>query len=116
MPRHTLRGRTIRQIGFGANDGMVTMLALIAGLSGAAVEGRIVILAGLAEMIAGALSMSVGEYLSTKAQVNYYREQMKREKEEIQTFLETQELFTFSHHSLLKNSPLQLFHKMIDRL
>jgi len=37
-------------------------------------------------------------------------------KNELHKFIETQELFTFSHNSLIKKSPTQLFHKMIDRL
>lgn len=37
-------------------------------------------------------------------------------KQELHSFIETQELFTFSHNSLIKNSPIQLFHKVIDDL
>ncbi|MBW2974133.1 Lrp/AsnC family transcriptional regulator [Candidatus Woesearchaeota archaeon] len=39
-----------------------------------------------------------------------------RLKEELHKFIETQELFTFSHNSLIKNSPIQLFHKVVDHL
>ena len=37
-------------------------------------------------------------------------------KNELHNFIETQDLFTFSHHSLIKNSPAQLFHKVINGL
>jgi len=37
-------------------------------------------------------------------------------KKELHRFLEIQDLFTFSHNSLIKNNPMQLFHKIIDRL
>jgi len=37
-------------------------------------------------------------------------------KQELHNFIETQELFSFSHNSLIKNSPAQLFHKVIDNL
>lgn len=37
-------------------------------------------------------------------------------KQELHSFIETQELFVFSHNSLLKSSPVQLFHKVIDNL
>ena len=37
-------------------------------------------------------------------------------KQELHRFIETQDLFTFSHNSLIKNSPIQLFHKVIDNL
>ncbi len=37
-------------------------------------------------------------------------------KQKLHGFIETQELFTFSHNSLVKNNPLQLFHKVIDGL
>lgn len=37
-------------------------------------------------------------------------------KQELHNFIETQDLFTFSHNSLIKNSPIQLFHKVINNL
>lgn len=85
MHAHTLRARIIRQIVFGANDGIVTTLGIVSGLSGAAVENRMVLLAGLAATFAGALSMAVGEYLSTKSQVSYYERVFKSEAGEIET-------------------------------
>ena len=76
-------GGIIREIVFGANDGMVSTLALVAGLTGAALSNWIIILAALTEILTGAISMSVGTYISTKSQREYYSKELNREKFEI---------------------------------
>jgi VIT1/CCC1 family predicted Fe2+/Mn2+ transporter len=53
---------------FGANDGLVSNLALILGVSGAGVGGPTVLLTGVAGLLAGALSMAAGEYVSVRSQ------------------------------------------------
>ena len=66
------RGKYIRSLIFGFNDGTVSNLALVAGLSGAMLGNKIVILGGLADMIAGAISMGLGNYIATKSQMEFY--------------------------------------------
>ena len=83
MHAHTLRARIIRQIVFGANDGSVTTLGIVSGLAGASLGNNMVLLVGLAATFAGALSMAVGEYLSTKSQISYYQGTFAREEKEI---------------------------------
>lgn len=78
-------GKYIRSLIFGFNDGTVSNLALVAGLSGAMLGNKVVILGGLADMIAGAISMGLGNYIATKSQVEFYRHEYQREKEEIKT-------------------------------
>ena len=56
----------------GVNDGLVTTLALVLGLAGAAADPSAVRLAGVASLIAGALSMAAGEWVSVRAQVELY--------------------------------------------
>ena len=53
---------------FGANDGLVSNLALILGVSGAGVGAPTVLLTGVAGLLAGALSMAAGEYVSVRSQ------------------------------------------------
>ncbi|HEX8959353.1 MAG TPA: VIT1/CCC1 transporter family protein [Solirubrobacterales bacterium] len=59
---------TLRPIVFGANDGLVSNLALVMGVAGAAPEPGIIVLAGIAGLLAGAFSMGVGEYISVQSQ------------------------------------------------
>lgn len=59
---------TFRAAVFGANDGLVSNLALVLGVSGGGVAGSTVLLTGLAGLLAGALSMGAGEYISVRSQ------------------------------------------------
>ena len=53
---------------FGANDGLVSNFSLVAGMAGAATSSPVILLAGLAGLLAGALSMGAGEYISVRSQ------------------------------------------------
>jgi vacuolar iron transporter family protein len=59
---------TFRAAVFGANDGLVSNLALVVGVSGAAVPAPAVLITGVAGLLAGALSMAAGEYVSVSSQ------------------------------------------------
>jgi len=59
---------TFRAAVFGANDGLVSNLALVLGVSGGGVAHSTVLLTGLAGLLAGALSMGAGEYISVRSQ------------------------------------------------
>ncbi|PVZ10865.1 VIT1/CCC1 transporter family protein [Actinomycetospora cinnamomea] len=59
---------TFRAAVFGANDGLVSNLALVIGVSGGGVAASTVLLTGLAGLLAGALSMGAGEYISVRSQ------------------------------------------------
>ena len=68
-----MRGRqrisgTFRAAIFGANDGLVSNLALVLGVGAAGVDTRFVLLTGIAGLLAGALSMGAGEYVSVRSQ------------------------------------------------
>ena len=80
---HFIYGDIIRPIIFGINDGTVSTLALVASLVGASLANRIIIIGGLAEMITGAISMALGEYISSKSKVEYYKGEMNKEENEI---------------------------------
>ncbi len=59
---------TFRAAVFGANDGLVSNLSLVVGVSASGVSNHIVLLTGLAGLLAGALSMGAGEYVSVRSQ------------------------------------------------
>lgn len=65
--RQRLSG-TFRAAVFGANDGLVSNLSLVLGISASGVPNHIVLLTGLAGLLAGALSMGAGEYVSVRSQ------------------------------------------------
>lgn len=65
--RRRLSG-TFRAAVFGANDGLVSNLALVLGVSAAGLDTRVVLLTGIAGLLAGALSMAAGEYVSVRSQ------------------------------------------------
>ena len=58
----------LRPIVFGANDGLVSNLALVMGVAGATSVPGVIVLAGVAGLLAGAFSMGVGEYISVQSQ------------------------------------------------
>ena len=80
---HAKGGSFLRDIVFGVEDGLISTLGIVAGVSGAAVGNAIVVLAGLAGMLAGAVSMAAGTYLSTKSQQRLYEKELAREEWEI---------------------------------
>jgi VIT1/CCC1 family predicted Fe2+/Mn2+ transporter len=59
---------TFRAAVFGANDGLVSNLSLVLGISASGVSNQTVLLTGLAGLLAGALSMGAGEYVSVRSQ------------------------------------------------
>jgi vacuolar iron transporter family protein len=67
-PHETRANSVIRPVVFGANDGLVSNLALVMGVAGANPEPGVIVLAGVAGLIAGAFSMGVGEYISVQSQ------------------------------------------------
>jgi VIT1/CCC1 family predicted Fe2+/Mn2+ transporter/rubrerythrin len=61
-------GGGVRDVVFGANDGLVSILALVAGVYGAITESHPILIAGIAGAVAGAISMGAGSYLSAKSE------------------------------------------------
>ena len=80
---HRVEGSWIRDATLGANDGLVSILTLLAGVAGAEVAGETVLIAGVAGLVAGAISMGVGAYVSAKAYRSYYRAELRKEVEEM---------------------------------
>ncbi|HET7079511.1 MAG TPA: VIT1/CCC1 transporter family protein, partial [Chloroflexia bacterium] len=70
---------------YGANDGLGAVFGIVSGVAGATAGGSAVLIAGLAGMIASALSMGSGAYLATKSEREVYEAEIARERSEIET-------------------------------
>ena len=77
-------GNALRAAVLGANDGLVSNLSLVMGVAGAAMDNRTVLITGLAGMLAGAISMALGEWLSVTSSRELYHHQIMIEAEEIE--------------------------------
>jgi VIT1/CCC1 family predicted Fe2+/Mn2+ transporter len=78
-----IRGGTARAAVFGVSDGLVSNVSLILGMAGADPGVGVVRLAGLAGLIAGAVSMAAGEYVSMKAQAELLERELDKERTEL---------------------------------
>lgn len=87
--RHrTSTGGALRASVFGVNDGLVSNLALVMGVAGGSDSGDIVLLAGVAGLLAGAFSMAAGEWVSVRSQREMYEREIAVEAEELAAFPE----------------------------
>ena len=71
----------LRDLVYGANDGIVTTFAVVAGAAGGALSDRAVLVIGAANLLADGLSMAVGNYLGIKSQESVRRSQSLPEEE-----------------------------------
>jgi len=76
-------GGNLRAAVFGVNDGLVSNASLILGVSGATTEPGIILLSGVAGLLAGAFSMAAGEYVSVRSQREMFQYQIGLEREEL---------------------------------
>ena len=76
-------GGWLRAATFGAMDGLVTNISLVAGMGGAGASPRIIVLTGSAGLVAGAFSMAMGEYVSVRTQNEQVEQEWRTEAEEI---------------------------------
>ncbi len=82
VERHFRASDTVRDIVIGVSDGLTVPFALAAGLSGAQVAPRVVVLAGLAEIAAGSIAMGLGGYLAARTDREHYEHELQREIDE----------------------------------
>ncbi len=80
---HFQSGDTVRDIVIGMSDGLTVPFALAAGLSGAVDSLHIIVLAGFAEIAAGAIAMGLGGYLAARGDAEHYRSERQREEREV---------------------------------
>jgi VIT1/CCC1 family predicted Fe2+/Mn2+ transporter len=74
----------VREVIFGAQDGLISTLAVVSAVGGATGETFSVLVAGLAATLAGVFSMAAGEYMSSKSQREVYNAQIRREQVEVE--------------------------------
>lgn len=79
-----ISGGAARAAVFGVSDGLVSNVALILGVAGASPAPGVVRLAGLAGLVAGAVSMAAGEYVSVKAHVELLERELELERIELE--------------------------------
>jgi vacuolar iron transporter family protein len=77
-------GGWLRPAVFGAMDGLVTNIALIAGVGGGGVAPRTLVLTGVAGLVAGAISMGLGEYTSVRSQNEQVGAEVDKERRELE--------------------------------
>jgi vacuolar iron transporter family protein len=75
---------SIRNVIYGVNDGLTATLGVLAGVGGATVNPRVVLIGGLSAMVASGVSMAGGAYLASKSQREVYEGQLAREAAEIE--------------------------------
>lgn len=90
----------LRAAVLGANDGIVSVAAIVVGVAGASNTPSFILTAGVAGLVAGALSMAVGEYVSVSTQRDTERALLEKERNELATVpeLELEELTVIYEH------------------
>jgi VIT1/CCC1 family predicted Fe2+/Mn2+ transporter len=90
--RHrSVGGNALRAAVLGGNDGLVSNFSLVMGIAGATSGQREVLLTGIAGLLAGALSMALGEWISVKSSQELSENQMQLEMDELETNPEGEE-------------------------
>jgi predicted membrane protein (TIGR00267 family) len=81
--QHFKSTELVTDIVIGMSDGLTVPFALAAGLSGAVHDPHIIVIAGLAEVVAGSIAMGLGGYLAGRTEVDHYDSEYKREAWEV---------------------------------
>jgi VIT1/CCC1 family predicted Fe2+/Mn2+ transporter len=114
-PNRAHHGNALRAAVLGATDGLVSNLSLVMGVAGSGVEHTVVIIAGLAGLAAGALSMGLGEYLSVQSARELFARELEIEALELETnpAAEVDELCAIYE---AKGIPTEQAHDLADRI
>jgi vacuolar iron transporter family protein len=104
-------GGWLRAAVFGAMDGLVSNIGLISGVAGGGVAPNTIIVAGFAGLVAGAISMALGEYTSVRTQTEQVAAEVAKERRELERNpeLETEEL---AHMWMARGLPADLAHEV----
>ncbi len=113
VPEHhpDLTGGWLRPAVFGAMDGLVSNVGLVAGVAGGGVGPSGVVLAGFAGLVAGAISMALGEYTSVKSQAEQYAAEIAKERRELELNPEA-EMAELAHTWIARGLPADLAHEV----
>lgn len=114
--RHRAAGGNALRAGvLGANDGLVSVFSLVMGVAGAGVGNRTILLTGFAGLLAGALSMALGEWLSVQSSRELYQHQLDIEREELAEVPE-EEMAELALIYQAKGMPADAARQMAERL
>ena len=80
------RATLLRDFVFAANDGVITTFAIVAGVAGASLSSKVVLILGFANLFADGLSMASGNYLGVKSEAEYQKVQSKKLSKESSPF------------------------------
>ena len=86
--KHFKSSDLVTDIVIGMSDGLTVPFALAAGLSGAVHDTHVIVIAGLAEVVAGSIAMGLGGYLAGKTEIDHYNSEVQREVYEVENMPE----------------------------
>jgi VIT1/CCC1 family predicted Fe2+/Mn2+ transporter len=114
-PNRARHGTALRAGVLGATDGLVSNLSLVMGIAGSGAGHSVVVIAGLAGLVAGALSMGLGEYLSVQSARELFARELEIEANELKTnpAAEVDELCSIYER---KGFPTEQAHELAERI
>lgn len=111
------RSNWLRAAVLGANDGIVSTAGLVVGVAGATDSKLIILTAGLAGIVSGALSMAAGEYVSVSTQRDIETSQLRKEREELELYPEqelTELADMYEAKGLQRNTALMVANELTE--
>lgn len=103
--RHKKGGKYIKDVVYGANDGIITTFAVVAGVVGASLSETTIVILGVASLLADGFSMAMSNYLGSKSESEFYEKERATEEWEIENdrkkeVKETEEFLAAKGYSL----------------
>jgi VIT1/CCC1 family predicted Fe2+/Mn2+ transporter len=81
---HKSGGGHLKSFVYGGLDGIITSFAVVSGVVGVNLSAVVVLILGISNLVADGISMSIGDYLSTKSEIEFQKEERKREEWEVE--------------------------------
>jgi len=81
-------GDFMKSVVFGGLDGIITLFAIVASISGSDLEPAVVLVLGFSKLVGDGISMGVGDFLSEKAEIDFTRSELNRERWEFDNYRE----------------------------
>jgi VIT1/CCC1 family predicted Fe2+/Mn2+ transporter len=118
LEKHFTASAFVRDVVIGMADGLTVPFALAAGLSGADITTRIIVVAGLAEIAAGSIAMGLGGYLAARNDADHYESELRREQREVEEIPEEEArevLEVFEAYGLTKQEAVPIVDSLRQR-
>jgi VIT1/CCC1 family predicted Fe2+/Mn2+ transporter len=115
---HFTASEFVRDVVIGMADGLTVPFALAAGLSGADITTRIIVVAGLAEIAAGSIAMGLGGYLAARNDADHYDSELRREQREVEEIPEEEArevLEVFENYGLTRQEAVPIVDSLRQR-